>query len=319
MPKNFKFEIPWTTKYMPKTIEEIICDPTNEKRLKYMIENKLMHNMIITGESGIGKTVTIKVIANSLLKDNYKDAVLELNASEHKGIKIIHKIIKTFCKKKIDENIVHKILLLDEADNLTIKTQQLISSLMEKYSNTRVAFTCNSTSNIIDSIQSHCTILRYTKLDSNKIKKRLLYICEKENIKYDDNGIDLITSNSLGDMRAAINNLQAVYTGFKTITINNINKICDKPNPILIKNIIDYCINNDYANAVKYILQLKNDGYSGSDIIMNMNIVLRTHQMNEGLRIKYIGELGKTCIRISKGLDTNLQLYGCLSRLCLCN
>lgn len=321
MENNFILDIPWIEKYRPNTIEDIIIDETNLKRIKYIVENGSMPNIIISGESGIGKTTTILCLAKKLLGKKYKEGVLELNASDDRGIKIVQDSITIFCKKTFYKEYQHKIVLLDEADNLTQKAQQLIANLMENYGdNTRFAFTCNNSTEIIDSIQSRCIIVRYKRLSKEKIKKRLLYICKCENIKYDDTGIDTIILGSNGDLRTAINCLQAVYVGFNNINLENVNKICDKPSPLIIKEIIEYCKDHDIENAIKKINNLKKDGYSGSDIIISMNNVVKTYDNISNLqRINYINQLGKTCVNINKGLDTNLQLYGCLSRICLSN
>ena len=98
----------------------------------------------------------------------------------------------------------HKIVLLDEADNMTKKAQQLINNLMEKYrKTTSFAFTCNNSSDIIESIQSRCIILRYKRLDNKKVHERIKYICDNEKIKYTDKGLSSIILTSEGDMRQA--------------------------------------------------------------------------------------------------------------------
>lgn len=321
MSDNFNLDIPWIEKYRPTTIEDIIIDHTNLKRINYMVKNKSMPNIIISGEPGIGKTTTILCLAKILLGNKYKEGVLELNASDDRGIKIVQDSMTIFCKKKFHEDYQHKVVLLDEADNLTPKAQQLIANLMENYgNNTRFAFTCNSSTEIIDSIQSRCIILRYKRLSIKKLRERILQICEYENISYDDEGIETIIQGSNGDLRTTINNLQAVYTGFGKITLENVNKICDKPNPVIIKKIIECCKKSDIDNAIKYINSFKNKGYSGSDIILSMNNVLKSYDgLDNKSKIKYINELGKTCVNVNKGVDTNLQLYGCLSRICMSN
>lgn len=308
-------KIPWIEKYRPTNIENIIVDETNKKRIDYIVKNKVMPNMIIVGEPGIGKTTTILCLAKLLLGDQYKQGVLELNASDKRGIKIVQESITTFCKKKLD---CHKIILLDEADNLTSKAQQLIATLMETYEKTtRFAFTCNNSNDIMDSIQSRCTILRYRRLGSEHIKERILQICDIENVDYTDKGLDYIIKISDGDLRSSINYLQTVHIGFGKITVKNIEKICDKPNVKIMENIIDDCLGKKFNDAIIKMKQLKKGGYSGRDIIIELNNVLKGYEnIDNHTRIKYIEQLGKTCMKINKGIDTNLQLYGCVARMC---
>ena len=112
-----------------------------------------------------------------------------------------------------------KIIFLDEADQITSSAQQALRRIIELYSNsTRFILSCNISSNIIEPIQSRCTILRYNKLSISDISNRLKYICGLENIEYSDSGIKALVLTSDGDLRCALNNLQATYYGFNKVT-----------------------------------------------------------------------------------------------------
>ena len=154
--------IPWVEKYRPTNIENLVLETPIYNKIKKIIDDKNMPNIIITGLPGIGKTTTILCIAKILLGKYFEQGVLELNASDDRGIKAVQDSIIYFCKKKLEmeeDYAQHKIVLLDEADNMTTKAQQLVNNLMEKYhSTTRFAFTCNNSSDIIEAIQSRCII-----------------------------------------------------------------------------------------------------------------------------------------------------------------
>jgi len=125
---------PWIEKYRPVTIEDLVLDEGMFNKIAKILDDKDMPNMIITGVPGVGKTTTISCIAKNLLGKFYGEAVLELNASDDRGIKTVQESIEHFCKKKIyfDDTIAqHKIVILDEADNMTIKAQQSIKNLMK--------------------------------------------------------------------------------------------------------------------------------------------------------------------------------------------
>ena len=137
---------PWVEKYRPMNVDDLVLDPISLNKIKKIIEEKEMPNIIITGHPGIGKTTTILCIANNLLGKHFNKGVLQLNASDERGVKSVHETIEFFCKKKLDiENsfAFHKIVLLDEADNMTQKAQQSINGLIKQYQHcTRFAFTC---------------------------------------------------------------------------------------------------------------------------------------------------------------------------------
>ncbi len=169
--KKIKQQLPWIEKYRPKTIDDIYLDTYTSIKMKKIIQDKNMPNIILTGMSGVGKTTTIKCIASGLYGIYADRVVLELNASDERGSKTADELIAGFCKLKYDipktteKYAQHKLIILDEADNLTEKAQHLINKKMEEYhSSTRFAFTCNNSTGIISAIQSRCIILRYVNI-----------------------------------------------------------------------------------------------------------------------------------------------------------
>ena len=320
-------EIPWTEKYRPTNINDIIVDQNIKQKINKIVEEKTMPDIIITGVPGIGKTTTILCLAKKLLGKYMNDGIIELNASDDRGIKAVHESIVYFCKKKfeIDENdgkyAKHKIILLDEADNMTKKAQQLINRLMDEYHHsTRFAFTCNNSSDIIEAIQSRCDILRYRRVEPKKVTKRLQNICEKEKVKYTKQGIESIVSTAQGDMRRAINSLQLIHNGYGLITVDNVYKLCDIPHPKIIKDIFKHCDNKEFEEALALIMELIGKGYSESDISTSMMDILKSityDELEEDIKIKFLVEIGKARIIIGKGINTPLQLTGCIAKLCL--
>lgn len=315
--------IPWIEKYRPRVIEELVVQESTLKRIKRIIEDDDMPNIIITGIPGIGKTSTILCIAKQLLGKYYNQGVLELNASDDRGIKAVQESMIYFCKKKMetaDGQKKNKIILLDEADNMTKKAQQLINTLMETYENTRFAFTCNNSSDIIESIQSRCIIFRYVRLSPEGLTGRLKYICKQEQVNYTESGLRAIVLTANGDMRKAINNLQLVHTGYSTVNGKNVYNLCDTPDPILIKDIFVSCHKKDLISALVHLDKLLKMGFCASDISMGMICTLKFSELkeiNDVKKMAYLKMISDTCIIISRGINTDLQLSGCISRLCL--
>lgn len=318
-----KTKQPWIEKYRPSNIDNLILSTSTLNKIKKIIKEKDMPNIIITGPPGIGKTTTVLCIAKNLLGKYFDQGVLELNASDERGIKVVHESIEYFCKKKLDTDNTcskHKIVLLDEADNITKKAQQLINNLLKDYNNTtRFAFTCNNSSDIIESIQSRCIIFRYRRLTAKEVHERLEYICKMEKINYTDEGINSIVIISQGDLRKAINNLQITYNGYTDIVPENVYKLCDEPHPVIIQNIFKECKNKKIREALKYIDALNKRGYSKSDIIgsmVNSLKIIDTSIVDEKTKIKFMEEIAKACLIIGKGISTDLQLTGCIAALC---
>jgi replication factor C subunit 2/4 len=243
--------------------------------------------------------------------------LLELNASNNRTLDFINTTVAYFCKKKLSSNTdKQKLIIFDEADNITKKAQNLLANLMEEHAyNTSFAFTCNESGKIIESIQSRCIILRYVPMTSENIKKRLTMICQKENISYDDEGLSAINFISQGDVRQAINNLEATYHGYKTVTDENVYKLCYHPHPKIVVEIIKECVNMNIIKGIEYIHELKNCGYCTNDILQTLLNSLREIKIDEDIRINFIKIISDAYINVSEGVDSNLQLYGCISRM----
>lgn len=314
--ENKKY-IPFIEKYRPKNFEDLILPVSMQYKIANMIESKTLPNIIITGSPGTGKTSTILCLAKKILGKNYKDLLLELNASNNRTLDFINSTVAYFCKKKLSSDTSQqKLIIFDEADNITRKAQNLLANLMEEHShNTRFAFTCNESNKIIESIHSRCMILRYVPMTPENIKRRLEHICKKENIIYDDKGIETLNFISQGDIRQAINNLEATYHGYKTITEENVFKLCYHPHPKIIVEIIKECVNSNLMKAIEYIYQLKNSGYCTNDILLTLLNSLRSVTIDEDIRNNFYKIISNCYIDVSDGVDSNLQLFGCLARM----
>jgi DNA polymerase III delta prime subunit len=145
------------------------------------------------------------------------------------------------------------------------------------------------------------------------------HICDTEKIPYEIEALEELAIYSQGDMRNAINNLQLTYNGCnKEIIVDGVRKMCDKPQPYVIRDILNYCVNGDINNALKIGMHLKTSGYSGTDITLAMinTIKLSDHlEFNEKTKIQLMEHVAKTAYIISKGVDTNLQLAGCIAAM----
>jgi replication factor C subunit 2/4 len=328
--------LPWIEKYRPNKIEDIILDDCLRNKLKNLVnindlydasntnEISCLPNLIITGSPGTGKTSTMFCIAKQILGDKYGEALLELNASDNRGLEIINNSIIHFCKKKIngildgsnDNNNIKKIIIFDEADNITRKAQNVLANMMEEYGeSTRFCFTCNDSSKIIESIQSRCLILHYRPMNRDNIKKRLDMICQNEKVNYDEKGLEAIIFISQGDIRQAINNLEATYNSYNMITEENVYKLCYQPHPNTVINLIQKCASRNLIQAIEKYEELKEQGYCNSDILQTMSNVLKLINIDEHIRINFIKIISDTYLNVSEGVDTSLQMYSCISKM----
>lgn len=307
--------IPWIEKYRPNEIEDVILDQYVEQQIRIFLLDRQDIHLIITGLPGIGKTSTVRCIAKKILGGNMAQGYLELNGGEDRGVRSISSIIPPFCKRVVNFTS-SKIILLDEADNMTQKCQYDVNDMIKEYGRkTKFIFTCNDSTKIINDIQSICSIIHFKKLTDAQIITYLSKICEKEKIEFDKNGLKTICYISDGDMRKSINDLQKIAYTYDKITKKTVLSICKVPDPEEIKKIIDLCIKKDLNGADKEMDNIIKQGYYYLDIVSGFVYVLSKYDMPNDLKLKLIEIINRTRIIVSTGLRTKLQLTSMICRL----
>lgn len=316
MSKTLSLQLPWVEKYRPQVLSDIVGNKETIDRLQQIAKDGNMPHMIISGMPGIGKTTSVHCLAHELLGRSYADGVLELNASDDRGIDVVRNQIKHFAQKKLHlPPGKHKIVILDEADSMTAGAQQALRRTMELYSNsTRFAFACNQSNKIIEPLQSRCAILRYSKLSDEDVLKRLLQIIKLEDVKYTNDGLEAIIFTAEGDMRQAINNLQSTVAGHGLVNADNVFKIVDSPHPLIVKKMLLASNLEDSIQILRTDLWKK--GYSSIDIVTtSFRVTKNLAQVKESVRLEMIKEIGLTHMRILEGVGTYLQLASMLTKI----
>ncbi|XDT15379.1 ATPase family associated with various cellular activities (AAA) [Nakaseomyces glabratus] len=309
-------ELPWVEKYRPHLLKDIVGNEETVERLQQIAAVGNMPHMIISGLPGIGKTTSIHCLAHEMLGESYSQAVLELNASDDRGIDVVRNQIKHFAQKKCHlPPGKHKIIILDEADSMTAGAQQALRRTMELYSNsTRFAFACNQSNKIIEPLQSRCAILRYSKLSDEQVLKRLLEIIKAEDVQYTNDGLEAIIFTAEGDMRQAINNLQSTVAGHGLVNGENVFKIVDSPHPLIVKKMLLAETLDESIDCLRQELWAK--GYSAVDIVTTcFRVTKNLFQLKESVRLEMIKEIGTTHMRILEGVSTYLQLASMLAKI----
>ena len=191
--------------------------------------------------------------------------------------------------------------------------------VMTEYSSTtRFAIACNDSAKIIEPIQSRCAIVRFTKLNDEEILDRLKVVLDREQIKYTNDGVEALIFTADGDMRYALNNLQATAAGFGLVEKDNVFKVCDQPHPDLMLNVLRACVKGQFSEAAMLVDTVFNEGYNLIDIINTLTKIMQTmaELKSEELRLTFLKEATVIKMKTLEGNNSQLQLHGFLANLC---
>jgi len=310
---------PWVEKYRPRILDDVVNQKGIVKRLKQFVKDKSMPHLIFAGPAGTGKTTSALAIVRELYGRRMlvNRTYLELNASDARGIDVIRTYIKDFAKARPPIDISFKILILDEADNMTSPAQQALRRTMEKYTNNcRMILICNYSNKIIPPIQSRCVVFRFSSLNNDDIKKRVKYIAQQENITLTPDGLNALTDVSKGDCRRAINYLQSCGTISKKIDQEIVFRVAGEIPPEKIKEILQTALEGQLQLSIKLLYDLINDyGLSGQNIIKNIHREVYNLNIIEDLKIELSKILAEFEFRLSQGSTEEIQLQALLARI----
>ncbi|KAB0362855.1 hypothetical protein FD754_007011 [Muntiacus muntjak] len=250
--------LPWVEKYRPQTLDDLISHQDILSTIqKFISEDRLPH-LLLYGPPGTGKTSTILACAKQLYKDKeFGSMVLELNASDDRGIDIVRGPILSFASTRTIFKKGFKLVILDEADAMTQDAQNALRRVIEKFTeNTRFCLICNYLSKIIPALQSRCTRFRFGPLTPELMVPRLEHVVEEEKVDISEDGMKALITLSSGDMRRALNILQSTNMAFGKVTEETVYTCTGHPLKSDIANILDWMLNQDFTTAYRNILSL---------------------------------------------------------------
>jgi replication factor C small subunit len=322
----------WIEKYRPVKLDQVVGQDETIERLKSYVKTRNLPHLLFSGPPGVGKTASAVSIARELFgEDLWRENFTELNASDERGIDIVRTKIKNFAKTAPIGGAGFKIIFLDEADALTSDAQSALRRTMERFSsNCRFILSCNYSSKIIEPIQSRCAVYRFRRLTDVAIRKRLEYIAKDQNLSISSDGYDALIYVAQGDMRKAVNSLQAAafIDPEKPISRETIYRTTATANPDEVKNLIETALLGNFRAARKELNRLLyEEGLSGEDIVGQIYRVISEMDnktiMDLGLSERRIVDLidiiGEIDFRLTEGASEKIQLEALLAHFALLN
>ncbi|MHA1486479.1 MAG: replication factor C small subunit [Promethearchaeota archaeon] len=310
---------PWVEKYRPRFLDDVVNQEGIIKRLKQFVKDKSMPHLIFAGPAGTGKTTSALAMVRELYgnKKAINITYLELNASDARGIAVIRTYIKDFAKAKPPSDISFKILILDEADNMTAPAQQALRRTMEKYTrNCRMILICNYSNKIIPPIQSRCVVFRFSSLRNEDIKKRLKFVANKEDISVSPDGLNALVDVSKGDCRRAINYLQSCGTISKNIDQDVVFRVAGEVPPERIRDVLKTALKGQLQFSLKLLNDITREyGLSGISIIKNFHREIYDLDVSEDVKIELTKILAEFEYRLSQGGTEEIQLQALLANI----
>ena len=313
---------PWVEKYRPSNLDDVVGQDHIVQRLKRYVNEHSMPNLMFTGPAGVGKTTTSIALAKSILGEYWRQNFLELNASDARGIDTVRTNIKNFCRLKA-VGAPFRIVFLDEVDNMTKDAQHALRREMEMYTKTAsFILSCNYSSKIIDPIQSRCAIFRFAPVKGTQVIKRLEIVAEAENLNIKRNAIESIVYFAEGDLRKAINILQASASTTDEITEDSIHEIVSKAKPQDVRKIVNKALNGDFLSARDLLREVMVvQGTSGEDMITQIYQEISRMSMEklieEDIYMDLIQSIGEYDYRIREGSNPRIQLEALLTKFLL--
>ena len=308
----------WSEKYRPKKLSEVVDQKEIIKGISNLIKSPDIPHMLFAGPAGVGKTTTALCIAMELLGEEWRKNTLELNASDERGIKMVRERVKEFAAsiKLADDKEFGKpkIIILDEADEMTSEAQTALRRIIEDSARTtRFIIICNYLSQIIEPIQSRCVVFRFTRLPKEDVIDHLKMICEQQKVKYEEKALARIYEATGGDLRHSINIIQAA-AGMGSVSVASVTAAIGLSGRARVGEVLRLAISGRFNDSRAKLLELTQIyGMSEGDFMKYANE--EAYEMRIEKPEEFAAIMAEYDYRLAAGAHPEIQLSALLAQL----
>eukprot|EP01105_Mastigella_eilhardi_P005783 TRINITY_DN17499_c0_g1_i1.p1 TRINITY_DN17499_c0_g1~~TRINITY_DN17499_c0_g1_i1.p1 ORF type:complete len:351 (-),score=100.32 TRINITY_DN17499_c0_g1_i1:533-1516(-) len=301
-------------------MDDVIYQEEVVSTLRKAIETRALPHLLFYGPPGTGKTSTVMAVARELYgSELMKERVLELNASDERGINVVRTKIKEFAMTSAAERPLpggrkspgYKLVVLDEADSMTSDAQNALRRTIEVYSRTtRFCLICNFVSRVIEPLASRCAKFRFKPLCTDAVVTRLEFICEKEGFKYPTEVLMTICRVSGGDLRKAITSLQSLYTSCgNAVTPATVQELAGIVPDEVMRDFFTACKSNSFENLRCAVEQVGAAGYAADQFLSQLlDTVLGMDDLGDTQKARIAEALSAADHALLDGASERLQL-----------
>jgi replication factor C subunit 2/4 len=299
-------------------VGEVVCQEEVVGTLTRAIETANLPNLLFYGPPGTGKTSAAMAMAMQLYGPELsKFSVMELNASEDRGISVVRDKVKSFSKEMVSTPTSgypcppYKLMILDEADSMTQDAQNAMRRTMETFSRvTRFCFICNNVNRIIVPIASRCAKFRFRPVQDSAVERRVSEICRAEGVEMGEGVVTALNLVSSGDLRRAITTLQsAVRLRGRSVAASTVLEVAGVVPSHVISGILDSCKKGVFEDVKRAVDGAIYAGYSSQQVLLQMQTTIVSDETMDDLTKASLYEaIAETDCHLSEGGDEALHL-----------
>ena len=308
----------WVEKHRPQSVNEIRGQPAVVQRLKIYSEQKEFPHLLFAGPPGTGKTTAAMALTKDVFGEQYRQNLLEMNASDERKLESIRTKVKQFARTSPYGSASFKIIFLDEADALTNDAQGALRRIMEQYAETcRFILSCNYSSKIIEPIQSRCAVFRFRPLAESDVNSQVHHVATIEKVNLSDDAAEALTRISQGDLRKALTALQVAAAINTNITRDLIYETSATAPPESLHQYLMACKEDGFHSARRRLRELLDKyGLAGTDFVNQLHRELYTADfLSEEAKLDLTEWMAEVDYRLVEGGGEQIQLDALTARL----